>query len=68
MKKRKTIKPKTFDPNSVLNRAIKYLNYSDDVFFYGLHRSKILKKAKFDIGGQIIEVWQTVMFCNLIYC
>ena len=46
--KEKTIKPKTFDSNSVLNRAIKYLNYSDDVFFYGLHRSKTLKKAKFD--------------------
>lgn len=46
--KEKTIKPKTFDSSSVLDRAIKYLNYSDDVFFYGLHRSKILKKAKFD--------------------
>ena len=32
----------------MLDRAIKYLNYSDDVFFYGLHRSEILKKAKFD--------------------
>ena len=46
--KEKTIKPKTFDSSSVLDRAIKYLNYSDDVFFYGLHRSEILKKAKFD--------------------
>ena len=46
--KEKTIKPKTFDSSSVLDRAIKYLNYSDDVFFYGLHRSEIFKKAKFD--------------------
>ena len=46
--KDKTIKPKTFDSKSLLMRVFKYLNYSDDVFFYGLHRSQILKKAKFN--------------------
>lgn len=46
--KEKNIKPITFESNNLLNRIFNYLKSNDDVFFYGLHKSKILKEATFE--------------------
>ena len=44
---KKTIKPTFFESQSLLKRIINYLNDSDDAFFYGLHKTKFIKKCEF---------------------
>tara|TARA_B110000259_G_scaffold127685_1_gene144310 strand:+ start:143 stop:1006 length:864 start_codon:yes stop_codon:yes gene_type:complete len=44
---KKLIKPSFFMQKSLLKRVISYCYNSDDAFFYGLHRTEILKKCSF---------------------
>lgn len=44
---RKIIKPSSFSDNNVFLRIIKYVYYSDDAFFYGLHKLEFLNKCSF---------------------
>ena len=44
---KKIIKPTFFESQSLLKRIINYLNDSDDAFFYGLHKTKFIKKCEF---------------------
>ena len=41
------IKPSFFGQESLFKRVISYCYNSDDAFFYGLHRTEILKKCSF---------------------
>lgn len=43
----KEMKTANFPQKSSLIRALKYIWKADDSFFYGLHRTKLLKKASF---------------------
>lgn len=45
---KKLLKPKSFNQNSILKRILSYLYYSDDAFFYGLHKTSSLRKCSFD--------------------
>jgi len=44
---KKLIKPSFFGQESLFKRVISYCYNSDDAFFYGLHRTEILKKCSF---------------------
>lgn len=44
---KKKIIPTTFEHENPLIRIINYCNIADDAFFYGLHRTKNLKKCSF---------------------
>ena len=44
---KKLIKPSFFMQKSLFKRVISYCYNSDDAFFYGLHRTEILKKCSF---------------------
>ncbi|MDB2349596.1 glycosyltransferase [Alphaproteobacteria bacterium] len=44
---RKIIKPSSFSDNNVFLRILKYVYYSDDAFFYGLHKLEFLNKCSF---------------------
>ena len=45
--KEKDITPATFETNNLFSRVFNYLKFSDDVFFYGLHKSRIIKEATY---------------------
>ena len=45
---KKLLKPRYYNQNSVLNRILSYLYYSDDAFFYGLHKTSSLRKCSFE--------------------
>ena len=45
---KKIIKPTFFESQSLLRRVINYLKDSDDAFFYGLHKTKFIKKCEFN--------------------
>ena len=44
---RKIIKPSSFSDKNMFLRIIKYVYYSDDAFFYGLHKLEFLNKCSF---------------------
>ena len=43
----KLIKPKFFDHKLRLIRAISFFYHADDAFFYGIHRTKLLKECTY---------------------
>ena len=45
---RKIVKSSSFEDKNLFVRILKYTYNSDDVFFYGLHKLKNLKKCKFN--------------------
>jgi len=45
---KKLLEPKCFNQKNILKRVLSYLYYSDDAFFYGLHKTSSLRKCSFD--------------------
>lgn len=62
--------PSHFHQNNFIQRIIKFCDNSDDVFFYGLHRTENLKKCTFEgfwrPNSELIEQWAYVFIFDLL--
>ncbi len=70
MDKKKLIKPSNFQQNNALFRIISFCNKTDDVFFYGLHRTANLKNCSFKTfwtpNKNLISRWAYVYIFDLV--